>query len=73
MEGSRSSNNCYKLLQPHTCHTTTLDNIEVWHQMLGHLNFKNLTKIMNVGVVHGIPRLGKRELEIINLVKLANN
>ena len=64
LEGSRSSDNHYKLLQPHTCHTITLDNIEIWHQKWGHLNFENLTKIVNVGVVHGIPKLGKKEPRI---------
>ena len=28
LEGSRPSDNCYKLLQPHTCHKTSLDKIE---------------------------------------------
>ena len=64
LEGFISSDNYYKLLQPHTCHTTTLDNIEIWHQKLGHLNFKNLQKIVDVCVVRGIPRMGNREPRI---------
>ena len=55
LEGSRSSNNCYKLIQSHTCHTTSLDKIDSWHQKLGHLKFKNLTRILNTCVVRGIP------------------
>ena len=37
------------------------DNIDLWHQKLGHLNFKNLTKIVNTGVVREIPTLSKKE------------
>ena len=28
LEGSRSSNNCYKLIYSHICHTTSLENID---------------------------------------------
>ena len=31
LEGARLVDNCYKLLQPHTCHKTSLDEIEIWH------------------------------------------
>ena len=58
LEGARSIDNCYKLLQSHTCPTTSFDEIEIWHQMLGHLNYKNLTKIVNTGAIRGIPKLG---------------
>ena len=63
-EGFRSSDNCYKLLQSHTCHKTSLDKAEIWHQKLSHLNFKNMTKIVNIGVVRGVPKLGKKQLGI---------
>ena len=29
LEGSRSSDNCYKLIHLHTCHTTSLGNIDL--------------------------------------------
>ena len=61
LEGSRSSDNYYKLIHSHTCHTTSLDNIDLWHQKLGHLNFKNLTKIVNTGAVRGIFPLSRKE------------
>ena len=79
LEGSRSSDNCYKLIHSHTCHTTSLDNIDLWHKKLGHLNFKNLTKIVNAGVVRGIPPLSKKEPEVCGpcqigkQVKLSHN
>ena len=57
--GNRYDNdNCYKLLKTHKCHKISLDDIELWHQKLGHLNYKNLTKIVNAGAVRGIPKLG---------------
>ena len=58
LERARSVDNCYKLLQPHKCHKISLDDIETWHQKLSHLNYKNLTKIVKVGAVCGIPKLG---------------
>ena len=37
LEGSRLSDNCYKLIHSYTCHTTSLNIIDLWHQKLGHL------------------------------------
>ena len=64
LKGFRSSDNCYQLIKSHTCHKVSRDNIDLWHQKLGHFNFKNLTKIMNIGVVCGIPTLSKKELGV---------
>ena len=61
LKGSRSSDNCYQLIKSHTCYKVLHDNIDLWHQKLGHLNFKNLTKIVNTGAVRGIPTLSKKE------------
>ena len=33
----------------------------MWFQKLGHLNYKNLTKIMNTRAIRGIPSLSKKE------------
>ena len=70
MKGSRSSHNCYKFLQPHTCKNTSIDKIEIWNQRLGHLNYKNQTKIVNVGIVHGLPKLGKKEPRVCGSCEL---
>ena len=61
LERARSVDNCYKLLQSHTCHKTSIDEIKIWHQRLGHLNYKNLTKIVNAGIVREIPKLGMKK------------
>ena len=79
LEGSRSFDNCYKLIHSHTCHTTSLDNIDLWHKKLGHINFKNLTKIVNAGAVRGIFPLSRKEPEVCGpcqigkQVKLSHN
>ena len=48
-------------MQPHTYHKISLDKTEIWYQKLGHLNYKSLTKIVNVGVVRGILKLGMKK------------
>ena len=70
LEAARSFDNCYKLLHPHTCHKTSFDEIEIWHQRLGHLNFKNLTKIVNTRAFCGIPKLGMKKNEVCRSCQL---
>ena len=57
MEDSRSSDYCYMLTSPFACYKTTLDKFEICHQKLGCLNYKNLRKIVSIGVVKRIPKL----------------
>jgi hypothetical protein len=52
MEGERTVDNCYGLsgitLDPQiTCNKATIDNGELWHRWLGHLNYNDLIKITN--------------------------
>ena len=70
LEGARSFDNCYKLLQPHTCHMTSLDEIEIWHQRLGPLNYKNLTQI---GLFMEYLGLERSKMEFMDVVNLASN
>ena len=72
LKRSRSSDNCYQLIQSHTCHKTSHDNIEMWHQNLGHLNYKNLTKILNIRAIRG-DHLERRNLVFVDLAKSVNN
>ena len=61
LEGSRSLDNCYTFTPiSHTCYNTTTNETDLWHEKLGHLNFKTLNKIASTGVVHGLPTLGKQ-------------
>lgn len=43
LKGIRPSNHYYKLIQFITCHKTTIDQIEIRPQKLGHFNYKLLT------------------------------
>ena len=64
MEGSRSSDNCYILTSSFACYKTILDATEIWHQKLGHLNYRNLRKIASIGVVKGIPKLKQESTRV---------
>ena len=70
LEESQSADKCYKLIYSHTCHTTLLENTDLWHQKLGHLNFKNLTNIVNTCAVRGIPPLSRKELGVCGPCKI---
>ena len=52
--------NCCTLSQPHTCHNVSVNNTDLWHERVGHLNFKTLSKIASAGLVRGLPTLGKK-------------
>ncbi|KAF5932418.1 hypothetical protein HYC85_028589 [Camellia sinensis] len=61
MHGVCTSDNCYGIVTTNdlTCHSAIISNIDLWHQKLGHMNFKYLTKIANKELVRGVPKLGK--------------
>ena len=45
LTGHRSSDNCYTLSNVKTCLRADLTETELWHQKLGHLNFRDMIKI----------------------------
>ena len=53
--GTRSSDNCYLLAYYTLCHKTNVQEVELWHQRLGHLNYRMLKKIVSIGAVKGVP------------------
>jgi hypothetical protein len=60
MEGERTSDNCYGLpsLSSNSqiiCNKATIDDNELWHQWLGHLNFTDMLKIASKEVVKDLP------------------
>ena len=60
LEGFRSPDNCYTLTSPsYSCHKVNSNYTKLWHESLGHLNFKTLRKLSNAGSVRGLPKLGK--------------
>ena len=61
LEGHRSSDHCYKLISSIICHKTTLDDTELCHQKVGHMNFRLLTIIVKAGAVKRVPMLKKKQ------------
>jgi len=64
MGGERTIENCYGLPGLTTdpqifCKKTTIDDSELWHQRLGHLNFFDALKIAGKDIVKGLPKMEK--------------
>ncbi|CAM8887225.1 unnamed protein product [Rhodiola kirilowii] len=69
LTGRRSSNNCYllNLGKPNaetTCFLSKTDEMNLWHQRMGHVNLRTLQKIASDGLVCGIPKV-QGELSIV--------
>ena len=59
--GLRSSDNCYTLASPsYTYRKINYDVTKLWHERLGHLNYKNLKKLSDAGAVCGLPKISKQ-------------
>jgi hypothetical protein len=64
MGGERTADNCYGLSgltidAQIFCNKATIDDSELWHQRLGHLNFSDMLKIAGKDVVKGLPKMEK--------------
>jgi hypothetical protein len=64
MGRERTTSNCYGLpsltSNPHIiCNKTTVDDSELWHQRLGHLNFTDMLKIASKEIVKDLPKMEK--------------
>jgi hypothetical protein len=75
MGGKRTADNCYGLSGLTTdpqifCNKATIDNSELWHQRLGHLNFSDLLKISGKGIVEGLPKIEKTEKGVCGACQL---
>jgi hypothetical protein len=62
MGGERTADNCYVLSgltsEPQIkCNKVTIDNCELWHQRLGHLNYNDLIKTANKEVIKDLPKI----------------
>jgi hypothetical protein len=65
--GERTADNCYGLpgltIDPQIfCNKATIDDSELWHRRLGHLNFSDMLKIASKDIVKDlakIERIGK--------------
>jgi hypothetical protein len=75
MGGERTADNCYGLAgftaNPQIfCNKATIDDSELWHQRLGHLNFSDMLKIASKDVVKGLPKMEKTEKRVCGACQL---
>ena len=68
MHGVRTFDNCYGIVTTNDLpyYSAIISNIDLWHQRLGHINFKDLTKLANKELARDVPKLGKN-LNHVNL------
>ncbi|KAG9454485.1 hypothetical protein H6P81_007389 [Aristolochia fimbriata] len=45
LEGTRTCDNCYKLILSHQCQYTKENTAQLWHKRLGHIHSKGLLKL----------------------------
>ena len=66
LEGNRTTDNCYGVvpMSKISCRSACVDMLELWHQRLGHANFKQVAKLSKLEVVEVLPKFGKVEKTI---------
>ena len=59
--GVRTVDNCYGLTPSisNKCFSAKIDQVDLWHQRLGHASHKQLEKISKCDAVVGLPKFGK--------------
>ncbi|XP_062103421.1 uncharacterized protein LOC133814482 [Humulus lupulus] len=55
LTGKRSIDNCYKLDSEVLCNRTILEKFDLWHHRMGHLNYRDLQKLIKLKAVRGVP------------------
>ncbi|XP_062114498.1 uncharacterized protein LOC133825594 [Humulus lupulus] len=55
LSGTRSNDNCYMLNNTDVCSRVSLDKSDLWHYRLGHLNYRDLRKLVKLKAVRGVP------------------
>ena len=73
LEGFHSSNNFLHTSPSHTCHKVDSNDIKLWYERLGHLNYKSLKKLSDIGVVRGLPKIGKQSSSVCGLVNMVSS
>ncbi|XP_075479000.1 uncharacterized protein LOC142519868 [Primulina tabacum] len=54
---TRSADNCYQLGEDLVCNHSKVSELKLWHQKLGHANFKTLKNLGKYDAVRGMPNL----------------
>ncbi|XP_062100847.1 uncharacterized protein LOC133806773 [Humulus lupulus] len=57
VEGIRSNDNFYLLCTNLVCNVAKTDETELWHYKLGHLNYRDLGKLVKLKAVRSVPNL----------------
>ena len=59
--GVRTADNCYDIIPSITnkCFSTKIDQVDLWHQRLGHASHKQLEKISKCAAIVGLPKFEK--------------
>ncbi|XP_075491081.1 uncharacterized protein LOC142529427 [Primulina tabacum] len=55
--GTRSTDNCYQIGEELSCKHVQITELDLWHQKLGHANFKTLKNLSKYHAVRGMPNL----------------
>jgi len=57
LTGVRTGNNCYMWEEPKICLRAEKEDPVLWHQRLGHMNARSMSKLVNKEMVRGVPEL----------------
>ncbi|CAA0817109.1 Unknown protein, partial [Striga hermonthica] len=49
----RTYDNCYQIKTKPLCNRAKLDEVELWHQKLGHVNYNMMDKLVRLDAVRG--------------------
>ncbi|XP_060965625.1 uncharacterized protein LOC133034539 [Cannabis sativa] len=55
LTGNRTVDQCYAVCNTIVCNRTFLDKPDLWHYRLGHLNYRDLRRLVKLQAVKGIP------------------
>lgn len=55
-----------------TCFISHIDEAYVWHQRLGHVNYKDLSNLSKKDLVKGLPKLTSLKIPYVVYVNLEN-
>ena len=64
--GIRTANNCYGIMPSisHKCYSVKINQVDLWHQRLGHATHKQIEKIFKCEAIVGLPKFKKIEKSI---------
>ena len=59
--GVRTTDNCYSIIPSisNNCFSVKVDQVDLWHQQLGHASHKQLERISKCDAVIGLPKFEK--------------